>query len=353
MSTFGKVLIFLNILAAGAFVALATLSWGKRIPWSYAVFRYELMIAGLPMEAPPSNPDSPDIIPLGFQYGDSPSVPTISQKALNDIFASAPGGELLGGNPVNSLFAEVTRVRAKVQQQLDDAPDATKRLSLLRGFLINQARNGDDRDRYIQLCRDATTASEATAELMRLFDDALAPVAESSTSDKRAFPVKRREMTHLLAHLNMLPEWQARVYVVTGLEAYVGAIDAQAKELAVMVQRIRFILSDEQSKFEPAYQNLVQRTLFEQQELEKLQSLLAEQTTLVAGHESIRNARAEEVKGLEADLTKIKEQAKQSITDQAAAEKQLFTIHDQLNQALNAIVALEQTLRKVELNAGR
>ncbi len=50
MSLFGKVLAFLNILAVGAFAYFGMKSYSQRAKWSYAAFRYELAIKGLPVD---------------------------------------------------------------------------------------------------------------------------------------------------------------------------------------------------------------------------------------------------------------------------------------------------------------
>jgi len=349
MGLLGKILIFFNILAAGAYMYCATMSWGKRQAWSYAVLRYEIMITGLPVEElPDADKSDPEVVPFEHKYADSPRVHAISDKALKSIFADAPGGDL-GGDPVNNQIDEVKRVRAKIEQAIANAEGAEGKRVLIRSLLFNQARNGEERDRFAALTATPATIEDARKELDNLFTAALSPAPETSATDKADVPVKRRTIAHLLYHLSDQEIWHKRVMTVVGLQSYVQAIDAQAAEMVVMVQRLKFIISDEQAKFEPQYQAIVQRCLFQQQELEKLQAVLMDQKTLVSGHEIIRNSRANEVDTLEKEHAKLSGDAKMAIAQQAVAEKQLFLIHQQLNQALETIVSLEETLRKVEL----
>jgi len=450
MGTLGKVLIVFNILAAGAFVALATMSWGKRQPWAYAVLRYELVVAGLPVDSPgAADPADPEVVPFGFQYGDSPEVATISDKALKEIFAAAQGGKLLGGKEVANQAAELKRARAAVEKalQVDDPTDPEspkltpeQKRERLKKFLLNQARSGEDRDRYAgwlapvedlarqfpAIARDPKeldkkfTANLAAAqdELMRLFDAAAVPVAKQTidrletiakaieaaatpeekrrlihaalgghaktpvdrklvmdnappeleegqrefdkilsqaksvageSGDRQESRIKRREIAHLLYHLDTAPEWQQRVYTVVGLQTYVNVIEAQAAEFYAMANRARFAMSEDQARFEPAYQYLVQRTMFLQVELEKLNADLVGEKTLLAGHEVIRNARAEEKRLLENDEADAKANAKKTLASQAEAERALFDVHVQLKKSLDTIIQLEEKLRKVEL----
>ena len=50
MSLLGKILAVLNILAAGAYLYLADMDYGLRRAWSYAVFRYDVALQGMPVD---------------------------------------------------------------------------------------------------------------------------------------------------------------------------------------------------------------------------------------------------------------------------------------------------------------
>src|SRR4051794_2616779 len=51
MSTLGKVLAVLNVLAAAGFVALAAMDYSQRYSYSYATWRHDLNERGLPLDA--------------------------------------------------------------------------------------------------------------------------------------------------------------------------------------------------------------------------------------------------------------------------------------------------------------
>ena len=63
MTIFGKVLIFLNLLAAGAFAYLTTQDWKARQELQWARFRGDMLLEGLPIEgaAVPPRPDDGEV----------------------------------------------------------------------------------------------------------------------------------------------------------------------------------------------------------------------------------------------------------------------------------------------------
>src|SRR5262245_7402756 len=98
MSMLGKVLAILNVLAAIAFVALAATAWGKRPNLTYAVFRHELVITGLPVDETEADP-----------IGNAAIVDQLGEKTLEDLFRS------VGGQPVKTQREEVKRLHDKLR----------------------------------------------------------------------------------------------------------------------------------------------------------------------------------------------------------------------------------------------
>ena len=50
MSILGKLLAVGNVLVAVGFLSLAAMDWAKRHAWTYAVYRHELALTGLPID---------------------------------------------------------------------------------------------------------------------------------------------------------------------------------------------------------------------------------------------------------------------------------------------------------------
>ena len=143
MSLLSKILVFLNILAAGAFIALATMNWGKRQQWAYAVFRHELAVQGLPLSPPAQPPEDLDSesVAFPFRVNDSVTVDTIRKDTLGKIVPN--GGQLLGGEAVANQDDEVRRVQKKLDGVLNNSQDQLRQAT---GFLLALARSGTERD---------------------------------------------------------------------------------------------------------------------------------------------------------------------------------------------------------------
>jgi hypothetical protein len=166
MGALGKTLVFLNVLAAGAFIYLATADWSKRQAWTEDVFRHELAIKGLPLQAPEGAEDSSGTwVPFHFNISDSVSLTEIRRSTLEKHI---PAGGALGGGVVTNQTDEVKRLQSKVRDTLNATDGLDKRIILLRTYLLNLAQSGAERDGINALLRDVLTPqrfAEARREL--------------------------------------------------------------------------------------------------------------------------------------------------------------------------------------------
>src|SRR5260370_37405053 len=115
MSLFGKILAFLNVLAAVAFFSLAAMDWGKRQAWAYNLYRHDLAMKGLPVTADETDKDG------------VPWVEGLTQKTLQEMF------QPVGGNPVKTQLEEVAAIRERPQSPLNGTdPHETQPQKLAR-----------------------------------------------------------------------------------------------------------------------------------------------------------------------------------------------------------------------------
>jgi hypothetical protein len=156
MGALGKTLVIFNVLAAGAFVYIATLDWGARQAWTEAAFKHELAIKGLPLQRVGS-PETVDAgsVPFEFQLSDSTTLHQLKESTLQNSIP--PGGTTFGASPsevVDNQTREVERVRDKVRENINaqDGPELKRRLLLT--FLLNLAKTGAERDGINALLRD-------------------------------------------------------------------------------------------------------------------------------------------------------------------------------------------------------
>jgi hypothetical protein len=130
MSLLGKVLAFLNVLAAIGFVCVAAMDYGKRQTWSHAVFMADLMIHGLPLDAQEVGPDG------------RPRVERISDPTKGKLFERA------GGAPASPTQEdEVKRVEGQVGSAVASAGDAKSQAGALARILMPFAETNLQRER--------------------------------------------------------------------------------------------------------------------------------------------------------------------------------------------------------------
>jgi hypothetical protein len=159
MTLFGKFLIILNVLAGGAFAYFAMQNYfgekGKgngRQAITAVGLRHILVLDGIPLggekDDPTNIPADPEaeiqfkvVMAGGFRTD------TVSKKLIETYFQAAGDGGVLapGPTPVPNQLAEVTRVRAKIDELLKKAEKPEDKLPLLSGWLLLQAENYDER----------------------------------------------------------------------------------------------------------------------------------------------------------------------------------------------------------------
>src|SRR5438876_6494005 len=156
MSTLGKVLAILNVFAALAFVCLAALAWGQRQAWTYAVFRHDLLIRGLPVDDQDKDVDG---VPIAAQLG---------SDTLAKIFQS--------GQPVKTQVEEVKRKMEELRGQFA-ADEEQVRAQKLRAILRPLAHTEDERD---------SSRAAKLDELEAKFQDAVRAAPEGKAAPGKA-----------------------------------------------------------------------------------------------------------------------------------------------------------------------
>jgi hypothetical protein len=352
MSLFGKILAVLNVLAAGAFVYLATMDWGKRQAWSYAAFRHDLALDGLPLD------ENDKAWVAKFQM--TPA--EIGDFTIKEI-AKTTGGDKLGVKPgdrikskeigkdvfIRSLDAEVERTRDKVFDYINaaDGPEAKRRRVL--DFLLPQLDSGTERDRISDA--NLTKTEDAEQELRSRFERALDP--KDRDGKDRDPAERRRSITHLLYYLDPSPDWHNRVMTLVGLENYGPVVDTQAANLQAMVVREKDLLVADQAAFEGQYNALVQQAVFLNGRIDTLQRELDGQTKIKTDKETLVQARQSDVEALTTELANAKAALAKLLKRQAELENQVHAEQNRLGSAQERNVQLERMLRKIEIPSSK
>src|SRR5947209_19631368 len=99
MSMLGRILLFLNVLAALGFFVVAGMDWGKRYQWAEAALEHRLVVDGLPLDDAAKDREG------------KPASKDLREDTVKKLFASA------GGPPVHTQIEEVKRIKDELQKR--------------------------------------------------------------------------------------------------------------------------------------------------------------------------------------------------------------------------------------------
>jgi hypothetical protein len=171
MSTLGKILAFLNVLGAVGLVALASMDYGKRKQWGYALYVADLRVKGLPL-------DEQQVDGRG-----RPLFRGIGEQTKKELFA--------GQSPVATQDAEVKRVQQKLQQFIQDAPNNKQQCSRLAQVLLPLARTYSQRER-LTAYQKYLADDKKTADLKRQFSEAYRQARQPEPRGKKQRPFEQK-----------------------------------------------------------------------------------------------------------------------------------------------------------------
>lgn len=345
MPGFAKFLAFLNVLAAGGFIYLATLDWAARQAWAKAGFVRELMLDGLPVD----EHDTGRRIDLTVfaDLGDEADPDT--DAVLKSLFKPKEHGA-----PIKTQDAEIERVQ-KEQLKLLDSLDEKKQRERLRAMLMDQANTFDERE---AIARNAdnpeTKTKDLRAQFSDLFDDA---VRDVSQTENRDVAHKRRAIAHLLYNLfpiedqpDSVQKWHERVRVIVGLKVYVNEAETQAKVLRDMAQENRLRFMDERSTFEVDFRRVRERILEFAEKLDRQNIALRSLHDMQKRHEDAVIAPLDaRKKALLGEFEEAKKKTDFVLAKQEELERDLFKDHRTIGQVMEENRKLERGIRVQEL----
>lgn len=329
MSTLGKVLAIFNVLAVLAFFSLAAADYGKRQAWSYAVFRHDILLNGIPLDDKEVDLD------------EQPIVEKLSPWTLQQIFQGV-------GQPVATQVQEVQNRYKEVRGQIEAAPDDAAKRALLLQALHGMPHNWGEREEMI-----ARIQKEPIEQLLgedgpldKAFRRALKGV---DLKDKPLAPESRQlAIAHVLYNLSEEPAAQQRVLTVVGLKNYILAVDHQTDAIRELLQRVQITMADQRTAFEINYRQIQHRIEVMLERTQALEAALQREKALVAKHQALVTARRADVKELTERLEAAKQEAQVALAAQSRLEKELVTTQRAVGQALQTNLTIENSIRELE-----
>lgn len=339
-----KILAFLNVLAVGGFIYLASLDYDMRLAWSREVLRHELIIHGLPLdERDPGAYEMRRLDPLRPDL-DSQQVLPFAEKT---------------GEPVTTQQQELERVRDALKARLDElAPDA--RREKLKALYLAQSRTYEERQGVLKTFADPKNKTDDLKnKFLARFDEVIAD--DESAPDKVQDKLKRRaEAAHLL--YNVDPNLfggekkvitHLRLSGVIGLKAAVAQAEASAFTLRDIAERTRTETAEDRASFESEYTRQRARLMEMASELDRQKSVLQDKVTLSNSTQEQIKLRQEEIVALEKALQDARDETEKSLAKQSEHEQRLFQAQKKIGDMIEDNRKLEKAIRDLELGRTR
>jgi hypothetical protein len=328
MSLLGKVLTILNALAAIVFLVLAGMDYRARNDWSYAVFRHQLAIHGLPLD------DRDD----SWRPG-RPIVKDVSEKTLADLFSKSGDFD----KNVKTQLAAVGYAKIQALSYIDSKTDDNQKRTAVANIWLPLLKHSSLRDNARKAINDPkNTVDQLRGNIAALFDEVGQELAQPQNSKSTA-EVRRMKVADLLYNLYPEddPQLRERCLATVGLDAYIGAADRQATNLYGMITNLELAMHEESAAFVRQYQDLLPKLVLLNDQLKADRARLDQQKKLLEQHSLLYQARRAERDDL---LEQIRRQS-----DLAAAETvSLGTLQQRLFDLQREIAAARETNEKLE-----
>jgi hypothetical protein len=331
MSTLGKILTFLNVLAAIGLFILAGKDYSEFRQARYAVFRHEIYLTGLPVdnkELTPGRPDEPIFNRLE------------SDAVLKDIYQGNEGGADLGGPEVRTVLEELDRVQKRVRANVS-AQSGDAQRKMIRGYLLMQANDIGEREALRKRIEE-DKIEDLLSELDKRFD----ATKHLNASGDPSRPLVRLAAGRLLVNLSFEDKWLERVRVVCGIEALSHGIDESARRVEQMIADVKDGITRDQGDFIARYRDMIQQLKLDAENIYQASQRLAEQKVVVADRQKEVQQRQTEVDRNTAQLAALTAETDKEVARLEAIQKDLFAVQQRLGKALDSSRAIEEQLQK-------
>ncbi len=339
MSVYGKLLAVLNVVAAIGFFVIAGMDWGQRERWTYAVYRHDLFLDGLPIDAKEKDVDG------------KPRVEKFNADWFNQMFAKA------GGRPVKTQMEEVDALQKQVQGKIDAEGGGTKTQKLAH-YLQALATTYPERTEYAVLAADSK--ADKAADLQKLFDQQFDGVKEVGADGKKnSEGARKANAARLLFILGdaitedpnadyMGSQGLARLVVVCGLPAAAHAIDDQALVLQSMTDEAVRRHRAELNQFVTDHGQIIYDDQNISDAVERLERFLQAKQAEVEKEKQVVSQRKVEIDKLNADLAALRQDTAKNMEAQAQQEQEVMRRLTEMRDTAKKNQGLEQQIRKLE-----
>jgi hypothetical protein len=346
MSLLGKILALVNILAAIGFIYLAASDYGKRQQWSYAVYRHDLALNGLPLDDNEKDVDG------------QPLVKNLNQATLTEVFQGA-------GQPVKTQMEEVQRVQNDLRGQIDNGqPMTVPNLFYGNPPTINLESAAQKRAWF--LLPLARTLTERDALMTQLYSPKEEKInaeefdnAFTNATAKRDPGDKRQAIASLLFGLlsatpgdgqqDVLDSPGYKHFVaVVGRQAAATAVADQADVLTQLAYETNDALGAGRNTFAAAHGRMVSRLRELADVMQHEKDALELQRNQTARQQELVNERDGQVKDLQARLAAAHKRTRAYLAEQQKLQQALLAEQRKLRDANSKNRELVGEIEKLE-----
>jgi hypothetical protein len=332
MSTLGKVLAILNVVAAIAFLVLAGLDYGKRQAWTFAVLQEDFILRGLPVDETEKNAEGRALVDL------------VSKRMQDQLFTGL-------SDPVKTQRAEADKRRKALLARIEEAADPAAKKQVIASAVVPLARSWGQREELQQKIRDPNVSVDSLLATDGPLEIAFKEALEGKTADDQglAFAERRQAIAHLLYNLSDNPDDQRRTLAVVGIRDYVHAVDAQATALRNMAPQIEHAMAADLAAFEVEHKDLIQQIVVLADRIRHLEDILQKQTLLAQEHTTLVTARKADVQRVSGEIEDAKKATNVALQGQSALEDALFKARSAIAAAAEKNQQLLQKIDAIEL----
>jgi hypothetical protein len=337
MSLIGKILAGLNILMAAVFIYAAAQDWSRRTAWTYAVYRYDLAIDGLPVDEDQVDTD-------GDRLTDK-----LSDKTFQDVMKSVGGAPAKDLKPEDKTQeAEVKRVQDKLRQEIQGAGDEKAQRAKLALFLVPQARTLGERQELANRIQSAS------------WNELMGPDGPFETTFKQAMAkkndkgaareplAKRQAIAHLLCNLNLDPQAYERVQVVVGFKEFAREMNHQAASVNEMAQLVHQAMYRDRSAFDKEHRHKINELQMLAQQVADRNAELQRLVKLAADHDVLVRTRQTDLTELKDKLETARADFKKALDELQSEQQKLFNAQHGVAITARENLGLEKQIRDLE-----
>ncbi|MBI1913880.1 MAG: hypothetical protein HYS12_03945 [Planctomycetes bacterium] len=358
MSLLGYLMALLNVIAAGAFLYLAVMDYSIRQAWSYAVYRYDLALNGMPVDKEDRDEKGqPRYLNMNDKLRDE--LTGKSDIETQEDALEARHKEILLNRiedpNVKSSYGDPRRAGEKVPKYVEVllplARDAVEREALLNQLgardFTKLAQQFDDYFAKAKAYKDRDEKRRAIARLLVVLVDALPTDDEKKqrSEDAKKPPNQRSDPT-------LDPTYQKMLGAV-GTRAVAAALDEQAHALLEMATDVKVGRDDTRRRFADTHDAMLRELELLEDRLQSERDQLAAKLKAASQAESLRDAQKKAKEKIEAELEKQRAVTAALLDRLTEKQNDLFMVRVRLRDANRINQQLEADIRTLERRAAK